>query len=85
MYDVKHHYSDTLQGLILSEPVRQIRVSYATLKVISFVDCGSFIKSFEAVGNNINRLKYQITDMTTIPENKFMKSKLSKVADILPP
>ena len=66
---------------MLFEPVRQIRVSHAMFKVISFVEFGSFIKSSNALQYYIYQLRDQLTDEVTNTRHKFIEDDLSKVTD----
>ena len=72
-----------MQEPVLFKPIRQITVSHATLTVISFVDFGPYMNSFQALEIYVDRLK-QLSDIIAIPENKLMKNDLSVLADIIP-
>ena len=53
MCNVKYGQIDTLYEPILFEPLKQIKVSHATLKVTSFIDCGPCLNSFSSLDRYI--------------------------------
>ena len=53
MYNTKYRLMDNFYGPVSFGPLKQIRTSHAMLKVTSFIDFGSYIKSFISLEKNI--------------------------------